>query len=315
MKKHTIIISIILGAGIFLTCLTCTYFDPWEAGGIGEPEPPVFWIDWYGTIFKSNIDSPSDKMEIFSPQEESNPYCIVADPIRQKIYWASYVMNDSDPYQIHRANYDGSEVDRFHWNNMETITSIAFDSGKHELFFSEGMKIRSISTEGEPFVNDILTPGTMNISDIALDIENNWIYYATSSTDFYRINMDGTNQTTFQTSASIIEQIAYDRTENRIICSNNTAIFYFQNIVSPGINDPVTTTDQTFSVLDLLVDPMERYVYWLDEGGPYPAPPHGILKTEITGSGGREEILVFGQDESGMVFTIGFMGQDPPPEY
>ena len=164
-------------------------------------------------------------------------------------------------------------------------------------------------------MNDILTPGTMNISDIALDIENNWIYYATSSTDFYRINMDGTNQTTFQTSASIIEQIAYDRTENRIICSNNTAIFYFQNIVSPGINDPVTTTDQTFSVLDLLVDPMERYVYWLDEGGPYPAPPHGILKTEITGSGGSEEILVFGQDESGMVFTIGFMGQDRSPEY
>ena len=314
MKKYIIIMSIILGFGILFACLTCTYFDPWEAAGIiGDGYGPIaFWIDPHGTVFKGDLYDSNDTKEIyyFGEYDQRPPHCIIAIPEDNRIYWSANNMGEGEIYSI---NYDGGDFSVVQGNHDSLIDSMAYDSRNNTLYFTKGTQIYKSENRGYATPLSIWNHDNvgMYITDIALDIPGNRLYYVDNTMQLYKINFSEPYEyqevVVDNTDSPFLFKIAIGH--NRIIWAGDDARIAAFDLPNNTGNTEILT-DKGFWVKDLIVDPFDNYVYWMDEGGTDPAPPHSILKVNIYGANqSREEIrLLPHQDEfdKNVVFTVDF---------
>lgn len=321
MKKHTIIISILFMTGILFLYFTCTYFNAFEAAGIeppdsqGTPEPSqpnpgdnIFGIDQDGVIYNAQMNNPQDwrVVPLNPPSPAGSPMCITADFSTSKIYWALDI--NAIDYEIHRANYDGADRELIYSTNQGSITSLAVDSANRMLYFTENTVISKIPVEGGT-KEVVYDPGAGSpVSDLTLNIAKSEVYYTNGASELYTVNMFPPPDNWAQESNGgyFMYQFSFDSNTDVIFWAdlNGNTIY---NAKIGFLNSLGTEISNCGAVFDLVADSEGGFIYWLDMGDEFPAPPHAILKMNSDGSGNREEIVLFPGGYTVYYFTIDFL--------
>jgi alpha-tubulin suppressor-like RCC1 family protein len=197
-----------------------------------------------------------------------------ATPARAYIYWTS---SDTRDGPIGRANLDGTGVDhRFITGTHHTTFGIAVD-GTHIYWPSGAGGIGRANLDGtdleSPFTTDIIHAGPIAVA-------GPYIYFGQSS-DFGRVNLDGTGETFFPTSGE--EDSGGE--QNLVGIAVDGAHIYWAdpggnigraNLDGTGVNTRFIRTDGTPFVV--AVD--REHVYWTDV-----SPTSTIARANLDGTG------------------------------
>lgn len=308
MKKYTILISIILGIGILFIYLTCTYFDAFEAAGIKPQEPMpgdnMFWITEFGDIYWAPLDNLQNGtgITIDPGQAQGTPMCITTHFDEGRIYWAMDI--DAVGCAIYKAKYCGRRCKQIYINDGGAINSIAIDHTSNMLYFNEDEIIWKIPVDGgtKSFVYD--NGDGSPVSDLTLDTANNLIYYADNTDGLNIINMIPPAYPSWEPNDGYpVYQLSFDYNDNEIYWAGYNGNKIYRGQIGELINTYTVTSDCA-AVYDLVSDPVNGYIYWLDEGNV--DPPHAIFRMNSDGTGQKEVVVDFTGGDAVYFFTIDF---------
>lgn len=175
-----------------------------------------------GVIKRSNIDGTDIENIVVSQVSLGSPYQLALDSNAGKIYWINE--NSSGQFVFYRSNFDGSDV---------------------EMILMMQLNL--------PF------PGSISL---AIDTNDNKLYWSDASGPIYRSNLDGSNVTIFLSNLDGPKGIALDISSQKLYFSegpdiksinlNGTGLETLN--IQKGLRDPD----------GIACDPVAKKVYWVD---------------------------------------------------
>jgi hypothetical protein len=253
MKKNSYITGVVLLLVIFLTCFTCTYFDPTLAAG---GKPSLYFMTDNGMIFRAPLEEPQDFREIF--QSPSGMMATLdVDPLGGYIYWS---LDTMDRKSIHRVRLDGSEHEEI-LTTGNPANSIAIDPRDKTMYFAEGTFINKTPLNADETPESFFeSPNVIDITYITLNFSDNEVV-CIDSMDCFFVNMNDSGQYRNVSLFNWPEQVAIDYFDDFIYYMSGGEIF--REAFPPDGNPPLVVYAGG-SASDFVLDRKNGFIYFLE---------------------------------------------------
>ncbi len=172
------------------------------------------------------------------------------NPTITKIYYTN-----TNPYELRSANLDGDGTAVTLVTGSTSFKGVAIDKINGKIYYTDNS-----SSDGGIYIYDLKTGGTpQKLSDIertwgiALDVENNKIYYGTAESPYQLMSADldgGGKQTLVSDTKSSCKDIAIDKVNGKIYYTGNTSSNAGIHIydLNAGGSPQTIITDRTYSI-------------------------------------------------------------------
>ena len=249
----------------------------------------MYWTERdFDNLYRSNLDgSNTESLNTESPLDEAPGWSRITDIALDldagKIYWtARYSLGDYFVYDYLRANLDGSDTERYSYDNNVYVdgTSIALDVAGGKIYWMSPYRPYSIlraDLDGSNAENVITGPGLIGrLTEIALDIAGGKLYWTNTDSDtngsiIYRANLDGSNAENVVTGLGLIgdpTEIALDVAGGKLYWTNtdsdtNRSITYRANLDGSDVE----TLIEREGIIGFALDLDQGRLYWTGARG------------------------------------------------
>ena len=203
----------------------------------------------------------------------------------RKIYWAL-----SETGKIQCANPDGTGMENV-ITGLDSPGGIEFDFTGNKMYWTDfdAFKIQRSNLDGSN-IEDIIDLFPINPRDVAIDNQNDKIYWTTWGTShvIQHANLDGSAKEIILTTADYRPLgLALDVANEKIYWTDNrTDKIQRSNFVGTEIEDIVSLTGELApALMDIALDLDAGKMYWIDRGS-----NHKIQRANLDGTG-LEDII------------------------
>jgi len=224
-----------------------------------------------GTIVQ--MDNDGNNISVIVSGTFGNPIFVEYSPELGKIYWTA---NGG----IHRANSDGSSPEENIISDVSGYnTAIALDGPNGVIYYSKpavaNKELYRANADGS---NQMLIASGVRADVLAIDQNNQHLYYLDSYKHLTRIDTDGSNKTLLLADAAgYAEDIELDLVNSKIYWSDSSSSKIYRSDMN-GSGSEVVVTSATAWLLGIAVVSSSNKLYWTEWN------PHLYRRSSLDGS-------------------------------